>query len=70
MNHEEVAAALTAEERALLAQVRTNPYGNLPTSTGSHTIGHLESLGLIEWTGDRWGWCLTADGNTVARYYL
>lgn len=70
MNIPDVLAAVTDDERELLAKVRRNPYGNLPTYATSDTVGHLKSLGLIEWTGDRWGWCLTADGNTIARYHL
>jgi hypothetical protein len=70
MNVDAVVGQLTDDEKALLRKVRLNPYGNLPTSAPSDMVGHLQGLGLIEWTGDRWGWCLTADGNTVARHHL
>ncbi len=70
MNVDDVVGQLTGDEKALLRKVRLNPYGNLPTSAPSDIVRHLQALDLIEWTGDRWGWCLTAAGNTVARYYL
>ncbi len=70
MTAEDIVNDLTDDERELLRKVRLNPYGNLPKSAPSKMVGHLQELGLVEWTGDRWGWCLTADGNTVARSYL